>query len=248
MVELWLEECGSTQDEAKRLAKEGAASLSYVVARRQTAGRGRIQRTWESPDGNLYASILIRGVSPQGQTWIGSLVALAVLQEFPGLGISIKWPNDLWHQEQKLGGILCEGVIGPSGTYVIAGLGLNVSAAPKSIDQAATDLRSIGSPREISDFWPSIVKRLAKLLDRIAREEPSNWLIPELLAHWYFRVGERIQWRDSRPEVRTGEVCGLGPQGELLVQVQSGDRLRLTAGDVSRVRREDSSGSCGSLP
>jgi len=125
-------ETGSTNDDAKRLARGGAPEGTLVLAARQTGGRGRFGRVWVSPAGGVYVSVVLRPALPPAA--LGPLgLALAVgvargLDTF-GVPVGLKWPNDVLADGRKLAGILIEMAAEADRTeWVVAGLGLNVAA------------------------------------------------------------------------------------------------------------------------
>jgi BirA family biotin operon repressor/biotin-[acetyl-CoA-carboxylase] ligase len=143
---------GSTNEDAMRLAREGDPGRLWVVAREQSQGRGRRGRTWSSPPGNLYASLLLIDAAPSEHlpelgfvAGVALLNALrAVLGNDPRLGI--KWPNDILFEGAKVAGILLESSSLPSGaTACVAGFGVNCRWHPSNLPYAATDLAAIGT-------------------------------------------------------------------------------------------------------
>ena len=144
----------STNDEAKRLAQQGAPHGAAVLAHRQTAGRGRMGRTFLSPEGGIYLSIVLR---PNGQAnslrYLPLLFADAVCRavfSVCGASCEIKWPNDVLLGGKKLAGILTEGAITPQGTfdYLICGVGLNAVAVPDEVADIAASLADYRVDRE----------------------------------------------------------------------------------------------------
>ena len=123
---------GSTNDDAKRLAREGAAEGTLVLAARQTGGRGRFGRVWASPDGGAYVSAVLRPPLPPAALGpLGLALALGVARGLDSFGIPVglKWPNDLMADGRKLAGILVEmAAEADRAEWVVAGLGLNVSS------------------------------------------------------------------------------------------------------------------------
>lgn len=126
----------STNDEAKRLATAGAPEGSVVLAGEQTAGRGRRGRSWYSPPGNLYCSLLLRPAVPPGlAAQLSFVAALAVFEAAAGFvapaRLALKWPNDVLLDGRKLAGILLEseGHAGES-SWVVVGMGVNLSQPP----------------------------------------------------------------------------------------------------------------------
>lgn len=124
------ETVGSTNTELMALARQGAAEGTVVLARQQTAGRGRVGRSFQSPAGlGLYGSVLLRS-SPEDAPRIPALAATAVrraIRRSCGLSCGIKWPNDLVLSGRKVCGILAEALPGPeSSLWVVVGIGINV--------------------------------------------------------------------------------------------------------------------------
>ena len=104
-------ETGSTNDDARALARAGAEQGTVVLASRQIAGRGRLGRTWESPEGGAYLSAVLRpAVSPSDVSSLALVIALGVAEALEGLGLtpSVKWPNDVLVDGAKLAGVLLE--------------------------------------------------------------------------------------------------------------------------------------------
>src|SRR5437588_611372 len=131
-----LDSIGSTNEEAKRLARAGAADKTLVWARTQTAGRGRGGRSWVSPAGNLYLSLILRETCPPARAaelGFAAAVALAAALDrlAPGLDLAFKWPNDVLLGGRKLAGILIEAESAAAAVdWLVLGLGVNVRPAP----------------------------------------------------------------------------------------------------------------------
>ena len=136
-----LEETDSTNRKAKELARQGAIHGSWVLAGRQTAGRGRLNRRFFSPEGGLYLSVVLRpDIPPEELALMTPMAATAVrtaVERLTGISLNIKWVNDLYLGDKKVCGILCEA----AGTAVIVGIGLNLKAPeggfPPDINAAA---------------------------------------------------------------------------------------------------------------
>jgi BirA family transcriptional regulator, biotin operon repressor / biotin---[acetyl-CoA-carboxylase] ligase len=142
---------GSTNDEAKRLAREGMAEGTLLWAHEQTAGRGRRGRVWVSPPGNLYASLILRPDCPASRAaQLGFVAALAIGGALgaicPGPGLSYKWPNDVLTNGRKVAGILLESeMIGQNRpSFVVVGVGVNLTAAPQDTEFPATSILEEG--------------------------------------------------------------------------------------------------------
>jgi BirA family transcriptional regulator, biotin operon repressor / biotin---[acetyl-CoA-carboxylase] ligase len=142
---------GSTNDVVRERAAAGAAEGLVVRALEQQAGRGRHGRAWTSPPGNLYVSLLFRPRRPLGEAATLSLVVGLSLADAiadvggPGLGLQLKWPNDLLAGGAKVAGILLENVsVDPAKPAIVAGLGVNVAVCPEGLPYPATTLAALG--------------------------------------------------------------------------------------------------------
>lgn len=215
-----IDECESTNDLAKKMGEEGAPHGSWISARHQTNGRGRLGRVWTAESGNLYFSLIARVSDGYPITWIPLKAALATVQAVrrlkPGLDLKIKWPNDLVTFDvggvRKAGGILCEGVGSRGGTFIVIGIGLNCRSAPQ-VDQPTTSL-----DLDVDALRPLLVEELLRELDASSSDE-------RYLDHSLFSKGDPIEWIDLRePEkgVATGTFEGIGKLGELIAQTSEG--------------------------
>jgi BirA family transcriptional regulator, biotin operon repressor / biotin---[acetyl-CoA-carboxylase] ligase len=139
---------GSTNDEAKRLARAGAEEGTLVWALEQTVGRGRRGRTWESPPGNLYASLILRPRCPVDRAaQLGFVAALAVGDTLGSIcerleGLCYKWPNDVLLRGRKIAGILLESELGEGDAprFVVIGVGINLVSSPQDTAFPATSI------------------------------------------------------------------------------------------------------------
>jgi BirA family biotin operon repressor/biotin-[acetyl-CoA-carboxylase] ligase len=240
------EEIGSTNDEAARQARLGAAEGLCIVARRQTAGRGRHGRTWVSEkDSGLYFSVVLRpGIETRFLPLITLAAGIAVYDTLKELGISpdIKWVNDVLVDEKKISGILAETVDTRDGLSVVLGIGIN--------------LTSKNFPPELADIATSIAAELKRTdLTAIAVEEGlvkylSYWYEilsssdgpAEIIENWRLRssyfVGKRVRVSVSGTTIE-GTTEGLEPNGALRLITADGSRAVIQAGDVQRLRREE---------
>src|SRR5258708_30857607 len=146
---LCYESIDSTNLEAMRQARAGASEGLCIVAREQTKGRGRLDRSWQSPrDAGLYLSIILRpGIDLNAWPLITLMAALAVcdaLLKACGLRADIKWPNDLCVDDRKLCGILAETVGTATGPAAAIGLGVNLRAVslPAQVSELATSVQA----------------------------------------------------------------------------------------------------------
>lgn len=171
---VWRETTGSTMPEAARLAAEGAAAGTLVVAEEQTAGQGRFGRSWHSEkETGLYVSFILRPVmeedSLQVVTIAAGLAAQEAVEKASGVRCRIKWPNDLLVDGKKCGGILCQAAEGA----VIAGIGINANqqSFPADLAATATSLRLVtGRPVSREDLLVELAVGLDHYCDVLERE------------------------------------------------------------------------------
>lgn len=192
---VFLEEVGSTNDVMRELAEAGAPAGSAVVARRQTAGRGRRGHAWESPAGNLYLSVLLRpDVAPSRLPGLSAACGLGTLD---GLGISnealLKWPNDLLARGRKLGGMLIEAEGGERGAAsAICGVGVNVESAPRGL--GAISLAELGRAPSFPELAGALRDGIVARVDawaRVRAVEPLAGIREDYLSRLAW-LGERV--------------------------------------------------------
>ncbi len=218
---------GSTSDEARRLAEAGAADGTAVWARRQVAGRGRLGRPWSSPVGNLYVSVVLRRGPPARAAELGFACALAVADlaagAAPHAAVTLKWPNDVLLGGAKLAGVLLEA----TDAFVVAGLGVNLAAAPEGLPYPATTLAAHGAPLTPEAALGRLLHALhARLAERDAGFAHTR-------AAWLARGptrGAAISVTVGGVRVE-GRFAGLGEDGALLAVVGGAER-RFVAGEV----------------
>lgn len=231
------ETVGSTNDEAKRLAREGAAEGTIVWALAQTAGRGRRGRAWASPPGNLYLSLILRPKGPPDRAaQLGFAAALSVIDALealaPGLAdIACKWPNDVLLAGRKLAGILLESEMGGGAdlAFLVLGVGVNLASAPRESEFPATSLAGEGYPPPAPQ---TALEAFARHFDAWARRWREDGFAP-LRAAWLARVaglGGEIRVRLETAGLR-GRFVDLDRQGALLLETADGLRA-ISAGDV----------------
>jgi BirA family biotin operon repressor/biotin-[acetyl-CoA-carboxylase] ligase len=214
-------------DEARRGAPEGVVA----VADHQTAGRGRLGRTWEAPSGaSLLMSVLLRPTVDADRfhllTAAVGLAALDAVGDVPGMtGAGLKWPNDLVVDDLKLGGILAE-VVPPR--TVVVGLGLNLDWPPDRLLATATAVNVVAGRAPARDDV------LTALLDALTRWYGDLDGVPRAYRARCVTIGRlvRVELVD---EVFTGRALDVDDDGHLLVDVGACVRT-VTAGDVVHLR------------
>jgi len=222
---------GSTNDEARRLAAEGAPHGTVLHADEQTAGRGRLSRGWFSPPGNLYLSILLRlGTPPARIGELSFLSALAIADTVEALlpraiRPMLKWPNDVLVSGAKIAGILLE----QEGDATILGIGLNVLQAPVNASYKTTTIVASGGIASVDSARDILLDRLSRHLEVWQAEG-----FAPIRAGWLERsypVGASIRV-NAHGESIEGVFGGLDQDGALLLDTPEG-RQRVVAGDVS---------------
>lgn len=233
-----IDQIGSTNEEAKRLASDGAPAGTLVWAREQLAGRGRRGRSWASPPGNLYLSLLLRPACPPAQACQLNFVttvalASAVAMLLPaGATVTLKWPNDVLVGDAKISGILLEaGAAGDrSVDWLVIGVGVNLVSHPSDTAYAATDLLSEGAvapgPEEaLSVFSEQFEAWHAVWLKEGFSPIRSRWIA---LARG---LGEAIEVRLEQETLR-GRFSDLDETGALMLYMSDGTRRQITTGDL----------------
>ena len=239
---LRLDSIDSTNLEAMRQAKDGAPEGLCIVAREQTAGRGRLDRKWHSPKGSgLYFSVLLRPrFEVSGWPLITLMAALATvdaLQSVCKVKADIKWPNDICFDERKLCGILAETVETPDGPAAILGVGINLSSA--GLEEFANQATSI---QDVISKEPDAEQILAALIESIAERyrlldtaEGREHIIREWCANSSYAFDREVRVTTANGGF-TGVTRGLDSDGALRVETSDGKVTAVRAGEVTGVR------------
>jgi BirA family transcriptional regulator, biotin operon repressor / biotin---[acetyl-CoA-carboxylase] ligase len=232
----WLETVPSTNS----WAMEQGSSLSHgdvVFTPRQTAGRGQFDRSWQSPPGVLTTSVILDGLTPAQQVGFSLVAGLSLIYSLedllPSLGskLQLKWPNDLWYQQRKLAGILCEA----KGERLIVGIGCNLQADFSEILtdqigrpftkclQSRIDLHQIDPPgflalsSQSEDYRIVLLTKLRRYLLEAAALIQARGLNP-LLPVLQQRDG--LRGRDLTIELPSGSIAGKGAGIDALGRLQ----------------------------
>ena len=252
----------STNDEAVRLAETGAKEGTLVIAKEQTAGHGRMGRTWHSPSGeNIYMTLVLRPEIPREKvSMVTLLMGLAVskgidrvIKEEWGcdfLQTRIKWPNDVLINGKKMCGILTgmkQDFIGKTFVYVGVGINLTEEEYPEEIRAKATSLQSalklvVGKEAVIDEdrrrrLIKVIVEEFKGLYEKFLKEQKLEFIKSEY-NNRLINLSEMVRVNDPR-EPYEGICSGITNHGELMVE--TGEYLKLVmSGEVS-VRASDGS-------
>ncbi|HZK25585.1 MAG TPA: biotin--[acetyl-CoA-carboxylase] ligase [Oscillospiraceae bacterium] len=235
----YFQEIDSTNRVARKLAQAGAADGLLVIAEKQKAGRGRLGRTWSSPSGGIWFSLILRPPLPpfkvQGLTLLTAVVAVETTALLCGLNVGIKWPNDLIVNGKKLAGILTEVSAEIERLhYVVVGLGLNanvsLSQLPAEVETIATSiLAETKRPLRRAEWIQTFLQRF-----EAAYQEAVVNGFAEILARWrrYSITLGRTIVIHAGGKLITGRAVDINEQGALLVETKNGVET-FWAGDVS---------------
>jgi BirA family biotin operon repressor/biotin-[acetyl-CoA-carboxylase] ligase len=237
----YFDEVGSTQRIAAEMAGQGAQQGTVVIAERQTGGRGRMGRSWHSPPGvNLYATIILRprmavAEVPRLSLAAGVAAAEALETVAPGI-VALKWPNDVWLNRRKAGGIIAEAITsaGQQLASALIGIGLNLNLAAEEI------------PPELRGTAISVRIATGRVCDRAAVAAALfnrlNTRYMETEAHGFASIrpayegylalkGKRVTVVEVGSRV-AGIVEGIDADGALLLSTEAGTN-RVMSGDVT---------------
>ncbi|GBD12798.1 Bifunctional ligase/repressor BirA [bacterium HR24] len=227
---------GSTQDIARREAEAGAPEGTLVLADEQTAGRGRLGRSWASPPGqNLYLTLVLRPPLEvlKRLTIVAPLAVARAVADTTGIQAGIKWPNDVWIGRRKLAGVLLESEVqGGQVRYCLLGIGINVNmdveAIPDLAEIATSLRRELGREVPREDVLASLLHHLEALYEEARGGGP-------VLEEWRARLitlGQEVTVRFG-DQVEEGLAEDVDEEGRLLLRRRDGSRIAIEAGDVT---------------
>lgn len=232
---------GSTNEEAFRLGMKGAAEGSALIAESQSAGKGRMQRSWHSPAGvNIYTSVILRPAfealrAPQMSIAAGVAVAETLDPYCPG-DVRIKWPNDVLIGGKKVCGILAQmKTAGNTIDFVVVGIGINVNIRLEQfspeIREIATSLvietgREISRPELIIHLYENMAKWYRKLIHDGFNPVREKWLGLSSM------IGKPVCVLFG-DEAVGGRAAGLADDGSLILQTARNETVNVSAGDAT---------------
>lgn len=244
--ELW-PEIDSTNSRAMELAATKAPAGTIVLARKQTAGRGRQGRLWQSPlDAGIYASFLLRPTCkkediPLYTLALGVAASQAILS-VTGVEVGLKWVNDLVIGPKKLGGILAELTGSQTPPALVLGIGINIDLRQEDIpDELAHQIEWLthiaGTPIDANHLVAELAFQLEDLSNRITAGDKDH-----VLNAWRkhsVTLGKQVQVLSTEGN-KEGTAIDINENGALIVQTNNGERLTLYAGEIS-IRNLDGS-------
>jgi BirA family biotin operon repressor/biotin-[acetyl-CoA-carboxylase] ligase len=240
------EQIGSTNAEAMSRARDGERGPMWFVTSEQTAGRGRRQRAWIAPRGNLASSVLeVMDVPPAIAATLGFAAGLALEAALQKLSIeanlrragsdplkfSLKWPNDVMAERQKLAGILLEAeAVAGNGLAVVVGIGTNVVAAPEGTPTPATSLAALGVQIGAEELFMALSDAWVEF--RSVWDNGRGFA--DIRRLWLERaagLGDRVAIQTGSTTVE-GTFDTIDETGCLIVRTAEGKRMPIAAGEV----------------
>ncbi len=239
------EELESTNDEARRLAQEGAPSGTLVIAKSQKGGRGRRGRAWQSPVGGIWFSVILRPdipllLAPRVSVFTAVIVAESISLA-TGLKTAIKWPNDIFTNDKKICGILIElsAELDRVGHMVIGiGINANISGAELTDDVkgiATTLMDEMGKKIDRKALVASIATRYFLELEKVFTDKYQEYL--ESWRKNSLILGRVVSIEESGKET-IGEALDIEENGALIVRLSDGRKKVFHSGDVSLKLRD----------
>jgi BirA family biotin operon repressor/biotin-[acetyl-CoA-carboxylase] ligase len=230
----------STNSELLALAADPAVpSFTTLLTLDQTAGRGRLDRSWVAPGGTALAlSVLVRDAltSPLA-AWLPLLAGLTLaeaLDEHTGGRVAVKWPNDLLLDGRKVCGILVE--VAPGGRDAVVGSGLNLAQTAEELPvDTATSLALAGAPISIEELDAVVARYLGRLRNELETPGPVSRL-RERVAARCATVGSAVRVTLADGSVLIGTATAIDATGRLEVTTDGGDAVVVAVGDVTHVR------------
>jgi BirA family transcriptional regulator, biotin operon repressor / biotin---[acetyl-CoA-carboxylase] ligase len=229
-----LDVTASTNDDAKKAAADGESEGLVIWALQQTKGRGRMGRAWESPKGNLHASILLRpdcSIRQASHYVFVAALALhdAVRAQLTKSHLTLKWPNDVLADGKKIGGILLEtSTMGDKLDWLVVGIGLNAEHYPKESLYPATSLRVLGAvPAPLENTLETLLERFYHWKDTLEKQGFAG-----IRAKWLHHAQKgRLSVRLPKETIE-GEFADFDEQGNLVLQLADGSKKAIASGDV----------------
>ena len=239
---LWLNSTDSTNLRAKELARQGAPHGTLMIAGKQTAGRGRLGRSFDSQEGKgVYLSLILRpGCEPSQMMHLTCAVGVAMchaIEKVCGIEIGLKWINDLVYQGKKLGGILTELAVDPATglvDYAVVGIGINCLQTREDFPQELQDIAA--SLSAVTGTSVSPARLAAAMVEALLETDKDLFTHKKALMDSYrarcVTLGKQVQIL-RLDTVRPGKALDIDDDGALLVELPDGSREFVSSGEVS---------------
>ena len=230
-----VEQTGSTNADLAAAIRsgEGWAEGRWLVARRQSAGRGRQGRAWFDGSGNFMGSTVVNlgegGPPPASLSFVAALAVRDAAADVAGEGLALKWPNDVLLNGSKLSGILLEMVRG----HIVVGIGVNLAHAPDLPDRKTAALADVTTPPMLEDFAASLALAFDRRLEAW-RTYGLGATLQAFLVHSIHAQGAPLTVHDTDGSVLSGSFAGLEESdGALRLRLADGSERVIRAGDIS---------------
>ncbi len=228
----------STNEYLKQQGNIGEQEGLIVLADEQTAGKGRLNRSWYSPRGGLYFSILLRPISIKAEqvpliTLTAGVAVAKVLQSSLGIQPSLKWPNDVMVGQKKVGGILAESAfIGNDIDFVVVGIGINANS---SIKDFPVELQAVASLQDLVQRQINLPRLFGYLIGQL-----EFWYLrlcdkgfPAIAPHWKqlcYHLNQQVSIKEE-DKIIIGIAKDIAADGSLIILTDKG-RISIRSGDV----------------
>jgi len=228
----------STMDAARDLVRKGVPEGTVVIAEEQTAGRGRLARSWLTPQGNIALSVILypRISHLPEMIMLASLGVARSIEVVTGIKPGIKWPNDILIGGKKVCGILLEADArvspGERAAYVIIGIGINVNLQPSGFSEIASTATSLSLAAGKAISRVALVRNLLMEMDKLYVELNTGRSLFEKWQKSLVNLGQAVTVT-SFDAVFEGTAESVGPDGSLFVRCPDGALRRVVAGDVT---------------
>jgi BirA family biotin operon repressor/biotin-[acetyl-CoA-carboxylase] ligase len=228
----------TTMETARELAKKGAAEGTAVIAGTQTTGRGRLARTWLSPEGSLAMSVMLKPALknlPQ-LVMIASLAVVRAIKQVTGLESHIKWPNDIMLKGKKVCGILIENEVkGGRVNFAVIGIGINVNFNPQDFPEIADIAISLSHEAGTEISFVELAGTLLDELERLYLEAQAGAAVYKEWQENMETLGKRIKVNTGKT-VEQGQAETITENGNLVLRHDDGSLTEIVAGDVTVIK------------
>jgi len=244
---LYWESLDSTQEPAKSLARQGAHEGVTIIAKEQTAGKGRLGRTWLSPeDGSISFSIIVRpNIDASFLQLLSLSTAVAVhdcLKELFGIELELKWPNDVLYNGAKLCGILIEASSEPGRVHhAVIGIGINANLSPENlrvINKPTTSLKAIlGRDVHRGKIIATLIRKLEKEVRSLEKSEGPTECVKRY-SRLCTTLGMKVKVEQDGQSI-IGTAKGISPLGNLILKTEDGTIAYFAAADIIHLKVEE---------
>ena len=229
---LWFASVTSTNEVARQAAQNNAAEGTTIIANEQTAGRGRLNRTWTSPKGTIAISIILRPDASRINQLImmSSLGVTRAISKVTGLKPQIKWPNDVQINGKKVCGILIEnGWHGKILSYAVIGIGINVNFDPLDYPDIAATATSLSKETGCVVSLPDVVRNVLTEFDTVYTSDSG---IFEEWRNNLVTLGQQVR-ATSGNTIYEGTAEDVDRNGSLILKTKDNTLVKISMGDVT---------------